>query len=97
MTATFRKRQARTGWLMVLPALMGFLIFVVYPIGTVIRDSFTSYNPLSGDSAFIGSDNYARLVTDETALIVAKNTFIFALLLVPINMILALTLASILN
>jgi multiple sugar transport system permease protein len=97
MTATYRRRQARTGWLMVLPVLLGFLVFVVYPIATVIRDSFTSYNPLSGDSAFIGADNYSRLISDETALIVAKNTFIFALLLVPINMILALILASILN
>lgn len=82
---------------MVAPVLLGFLLFVVYPIFSVIRDSFTSYNPLSGEAAFIGIDNYTRLMTDETALIVAKNTFIFALLLVPINMILALTLASILN
>ena len=97
MTSTFRMRQARTGWFMVLPVVIGFLLFVVYPIVTIFRDSFTSYNPLSGDSAFIGADNYARLINDETAITVAKNTFVFALLLVPINMILALTLASILN
>lgn len=92
-----RNRHARTGWLMIFPVLLGFILFVVYPILSVIRDSFTSYNPLSGEAAFIGIDNYTRLITDETALTVAKNTFIFALLLVPINMILALTLASILN
>lgn len=92
-----RNRHARTGWLMIAPVLLGFIFFVVYPIFSVIRDSFTSYNPLSGEAAFIGLDNYSRLITDDTALTVAKNTFIFALLLVPINMFLALTLASILN
>ncbi len=92
-----KNRHARTGWLMIAPVLLGFILFVVYPIFSVIRDSFTSYNPLSGESAFIGIDNYTRLISDETALTVARNTFIFALLLVPINMILALTLASILN
>lgn len=92
-----RNRHARTGWMMIFPVLLGFVLFVVYPIFSVIRDSFTSYNPLSGEAAFIGIDNYTRLLTDETALIVAKNTFIFALLLVPVNMILALTLASMLN
>ncbi len=97
LTNRHQNRHAKTGWIMVAPVLLGFLLFVVYPIFSVIRDSFTSYNPLSGEAAFIGIDNYTRLMTDETALIVAKNTFIFALLLVPINMILALTLASILN
>lgn len=92
-----KNRNARTGWLMIAPVLLGFVLFVVYPIFSVIRDSFTSYNPLSGESAFIGIDNYTRLISDNTALTVARNTFIFALLLVPINMILALTLASILN
>lgn len=92
-----KNRNARTGWLMIAPVLLGFVLFVVYPIFSVIRDSFTSYNPLSGESAFIGIDNYTRLISDDTALTVARNTFIFALLLVPINMILALTLASILN
>lgn len=92
-----KNRHAKTGWLMIAPVLIGFILFVVYPIFSVIRDSFTSYNPLSGDSSFIGVDNYSRLLSDATALTVARNTFIFALLLVPINMILALTLASILN
>jgi multiple sugar transport system permease protein len=92
-----RNRHAKTGWLMIAPVFIGFLLFVVYPIISVIRDSFTSYNPLSGEAAFIGIDNYTRLMTDETALTVAKNTFIFALLLVPINMILALILALFLN
>ena len=92
-----KNRHARTGLTMIAPVLLGFIIFVIYPIFSVIRDSFTSYNPLSGEAAFIGLDNYTRLFSDETALTVAKNTFIFALLLVPINMLLALVLASILN
>lgn len=82
---------------MAAPVLLGFLFFVLYPVLSVIRDSFTSYNPLSGEAAFIGVDNYTRLIQDDTAIQVAKNTFIFALILVPINMLLALSLAILLN
>ena len=77
--------------------LLGFIFLVFYPVVSVIRDSFTSYNPLSGDAAFIGTDNYTRLIQDETALEVAKNTLIFACILVPVNMALALFLAVLLN
>ena len=82
---------------MAAPVLLGFIFLVLYPVLSVIRDSFTSYNPLSGDAAFIGVDNYTRLIQDETALEVAKNTVIFACILVPVNMALALFLAVLLN
>lgn len=82
---------------MSLPILLGFFALVVYPIVTIFRDSFTNYNPLSGESNFIGNDNYSRLISDPTAIEVAKNTFYFAFLLVPINLVLALVLAMALN
>lgn len=87
----------RTGLFMSLPVLIGFAALVLYPVAAIFRDSFTNYNPLSGESHFIGNDNYVRLISDPTALEVAKNTFYFALLLVPINLILALGLALLLN
>ena len=90
-------RHWRTGLFMATPVLLGFLFLVLYPVLSVIRDSFTSYNPLTGDAAFIGADNYTRLIQDETALEVAKNTFVFACILVPVNMALALFLAILLN
>ena len=90
-------RHWRTDLFMATPVLLGFLFLVLYPVLSVIRDSFTSYNPLTGDAAFIGGDNYTRLIQDETALEVAKNTFIFACILVPVNMALALFLAILLN
>jgi multiple sugar transport system permease protein len=95
--ATHAERHWRTGVFMAAPVLLGFLFLVLYPIASVIRDSFTSYNPLSGESAFIGTDNYVRLIQDETAIEVAKNTLIFAMILVPVNMMLALFLAILLN
>ncbi len=82
---------------MAAPVLLGFCFFVLYPVLSVIRDSFTSYNPLTGDAAFIGADNYTRLIQDQTAIEVAKNTLIFACILVPVNMVLALFLAILLN
>ena len=54
---------------MAAPVLLGFIFLVLYPVVSVIRDSFTSYNPLSGEAAFIGADNYTRLIQDETCLL----------------------------
>lgn len=82
---------------MTLPILVGFVALVLYPILTIFQDSFTSLNALSGESANIGLANYQRILSDATATSVARNTLIFTVLLVPINLLLALGLAMILN
>jgi multiple sugar transport system permease protein len=55
------KRESATGRTLVLPWLIGFLIFNVFTIGSSLYLSFTEYNLFSAPE-WIGLDNYANLL-----------------------------------
>ncbi|MEH7224654.1 sugar ABC transporter permease [Bacillus sp. JJ1566] len=76
--------------------VLGFLIVMAFPLVYSIYISFTDWQ-LLGDPNFIGAENYQRLVNDPDFWVVLKNTLIFAAGLVPINIVLALFLALLLQ
>ena len=53
----------RYGYLFILPFLVTFLIFNIYPIFRTLYLSFTKFSGY-GDITFIGFDNYTRLIKD---------------------------------
>jgi multiple sugar transport system permease protein len=97
MTLTSRRRDELAGWLFIAPQALGFLAFVVAPLTAVVWYSFQDVNLLAGTSAFAGADNYAKLFDDPTAPKVARATAIFCVGLVVLNLVLALSLALLLN
>lgn len=89
-----RRREALTGYGFVLPQLIGFTVFVLIPLVNVFIYSFHNKNMLFGTNIFIGFGNYTKLFTaDSLFWLTLKNTFIFSILLVPLNLVLALLLA----
>ncbi|MBQ7053333.1 MAG: sugar ABC transporter permease [Clostridia bacterium] len=89
-----RRREALTGYAFVMPQLIGFTIFVLIPLVNVFIYSFHNKNMLFGTNIFIGFDNYTKLFTNDSLFwMTLKNTFVFSVLLVPLNLILALLLA----
>jgi raffinose/stachyose/melibiose transport system permease protein len=81
----------------VLPALLFYSLIVPYPIFKTIYYSFFKWNLLS-DMRFLGFDNYIRLFTIDTIFLTAlKNTFIFAIGCIILQLPLALFLAYILS
>lgn len=54
----------RTGYLFVLPFVIVFLVFSVYPVLRTFYLSFTSYKGY-GDAIWIGFDNYIRVFKDK--------------------------------
>lgn len=52
------------GYLFILPFLIVFIIFSIYPIIRTLYLSFTSFNGF-GDPTFIGIDNYVRVMDDK--------------------------------
>ena len=85
------------GFFFILPWLIGFLVFKVYPFLSSAYYSFTSYN-LMGDPKWVGLDNYVRMFTRDRnffpALVV---TLKFVILAVPVRLFLALMVALLLN
>jgi multiple sugar transport system permease protein len=113
MTATqaiwHRAKPARSGMLLrelrriakglafVSPWALGFLFFTIYPIGASFYYSLTRYDVLRPPK-FIGLRNYVELFTrDEMFVIVIRNTLFMVIVGVPIALVVAFLLASLLN
>ena len=91
---SLRRREALTGYAFVLPQLIGFTCFVLIPLVNVFIYSFHNKNMLFGTNIFIGLDNYTKLFTNDSLFwMTLGNTFVFSVLLVPLNLVLALLLA----
>lgn len=76
---------------MLAPALIGLVVFRLYPIALAVSDSF--FNMVRGTQVFVGLDNYLSLVTDSIFWNAMQVTFWFNLLINPIQIALALGLA----
>ncbi len=91
-------KYSDTFWafVLLLPNLLGFLVFTVFPVVASFVLSFSEWDLLS-PMKFVGADNYVKLVSDETFWKVLWNTFYFTLGTVPVGIALALLLAVALN
>ena len=92
-----RKQEALQGVGFVLPAVIIIGIFVIASILFAIYISFHKVNLFTGYYEFIGLDNYKRVLTDSKTRIAFKNTAAFAAVVVPVQTMLALIMASVLN
>ena len=84
------------GFLFLLPVMIGFLVFIAYPMVDSLYLSLTNYS-MKQNYRFVGLDNYAKIFTDDTASTVLKNTLIFTLCSVPLLIIIPVFLACALN
>ncbi len=87
------KGEALTGYLFILPQMIGLAVFVIVPLVMIIAYSFQNRNFLFGNLGFSGLENYRMLFSDEIFLMTLKNTLIFSLGVVPLNLVLSLALA----
>jgi hypothetical protein len=83
------------GWLFVGPALVMIGLFMLYPILWSLWMS--SQSGRGTMIKFVGFGNVVRLANDPVFLHALSNTMIFFIVQVPIMILLALTLAAILN
>ncbi|MDF2588774.1 MAG: binding-protein-dependent transporter inner rane component [Anaerocolumna sp.] len=85
------------GFFYILPWLIGFLIFKLYPFASSLYYSFTDYDLFKDLVSFIGLDNYKNIF--ETAKIRKAFivTFKYAFMTVPLKLTFALFIAYILN
>ncbi|MEX2534269.1 MAG: sugar ABC transporter permease [Trueperaceae bacterium] len=92
------RRDALFGYLFISPQVLGFLVFVVGPIVAVFVFSLSERNLLTGQSTFVGLENYAWMFTaDPVFRKVLVNSLVFTAGLVPLNIVLALVLALLLS
>lgn len=73
-----RLRRFSAQLLFLLPALVIFTAFVIYPILGSLYYSLTDWNGLDPSLHFVGFANFQQLLSDPTTLIDLRNTLIFA-------------------
>ena len=85
-----------TGWLFILPALIGFGIFYLYPTLRAVEISLTDWNLMRAPK-FIGFDNYLKLVDDPRFWQSARITIAYVLYNIPLQTVLGLVLAVLMD
>lgn len=90
------RRRFLEGLLFTSPWLVGFLLFMLYPIGASLYYSFTKYS-LPKPPVWIGLDNYANLFTDKYIPKVLWNSLYLTLIGIPAQLVFALFSAELLN
>ncbi len=95
MSPRLRRQENISGYLFLLPSLVFFLGFVIYPMAMCIWTSFTDANMNSNTAdKFIGLANYVELWHDPVFLKALVNTIIIVVVSVPIVCIFSLWVAS---
>ncbi len=88
-------RLNRTGWCFVIPSVILIILFVFYPM---VQALITSFQTGAGNNlTFAGIANYKRLLTDTTFRKALFNTLLYLIIQVPIMILLALVILSMLN
>jgi multiple sugar transport system permease protein len=92
-----RTRHTINGLLFASPWLLGLLVFWIYPTLASAYYSFTKFNAVQSPT-WVGLSNYVQLFTqDEDFWTAVYNTLYFAVLSIPLSIILAFGLAMMLN
>ena len=95
--APAKKGGLWTALLFLSPTLVVVSVFIVFPILFSFYLSFQQWNLFEAGHTFIGLENYVRMFSDPEFWLVFRNTIIYTIGTVPVNMGLSLTVAFLLN
>ncbi len=91
-----RKREALMGYLFLSPWLIGFVVFLLGPMVASIYLSLTDYKMIKAP-VWVGLANYERMFSDPFVAKSLQVTATFTFISVPMSIILALSVAMLLN
>ena len=95
MKRLIKNKQDGTAMLFIIPSLILVTLFIFYPMAQSFITSFQT--GVGNNMRFTGIDNYTRLLSDRTFHKALGNTILYLLIQVPIMIILALAISSMLN
>lgn len=88
--------KSNIGFFYILPWLIGFLVFKLYPFGSSLIYSFSDFNLHKGITEW-GLMNYQEAFTSNKITMALSTTFKYAFITVPLKLAFALFIAYILN
>ena len=92
-----KAQERRTGFLMLVPALLAFVLVILFPFLQSLRLSLYRYTIDMDQPAFVGLANFRRLLADPGMATVWTNTRVFVVLTTGLTFVLGLLWAVMLN
>ena len=92
----YHRKKGMTN-LFYIPAIILFLVFIIYPFLEGIRISFTNWNGYSQEYKYVGLKNYIKMIHDSNMFVALKNTLIYGIGSTVIQNVLGLAYALLLN
>lgn len=75
-----RQQQAYYGILFIVPGLLIYLVFMIYPFLSTIYLSFTNWNGVAPTKEWVGLSNYVRMFGDGAALKAFLNNVVWVII-----------------
>lgn len=91
------KSEAIWGWIFIAPTMIGLIILNIIPIFQTIYQSFFKTGDFGKGNKFVGLANYQKVFGDTEVWQALWNTVKYAIVEVPISIVIALILAAFLN
>jgi ABC-type sugar transport system permease subunit len=86
-------KESQKGYLLILPSVTIMALFTVYPLLDSLRIAFTDKSVLKDDFAYIGLDNFARLLTDDIFWLSLRHSLFLTVTVILLQFVLGLVLA----
>ncbi len=92
-------RENLIAWTFLLPSAVGMVLFSLIPLLISLYVSLTDWNFASGlgNWNFVWFDNFKQLWSDSWFIASLKNTLIYAVITVPVSLVLSLILAAVID
>src|SRR5581483_10298373 len=87
----------RTFYLFLAPWLLGFIILTIFPLIYAFLVSFTNFDGASPHWHWIGLSNYIELFQDSDTWYSLLRTLLYALIVLPLRIVVGLILAVLVN
>ncbi len=88
-----QKREAIWGWAFILPTMIGLIVLNFYPAFNTLYQSFCKTGDFGRGNVFVGLANYQTVLTSSETWQSLWNTIKYAIVEVPLGIIIALILA----
>ncbi|MEE6450801.1 sugar ABC transporter permease [Gottfriedia acidiceleris] len=86
-----------TPWLFLLPSILILGIFLIIPILEAFKWSFLDYKIIAGTGEYVGLANFKEIFSDKDFWNALINTFLFLIIVLPLNVFLPMILAVLVN
>lgn len=91
------KSETKWGWIFIAPTMIGLIVLNIIPIFQTIYQSFFKTGDFGKGNVFVGFKNYEKVFGDVEVWQALWNTIKYAIVEVPISIVIALILAVLLN